>query len=66
LAELLKTGSAEALRDDAVVLDVEIAKQSADTDRHHQKNDQRSANHGIARQDAELPLPAFAVPSSGF
>ena len=44
--------------DNAVVLDVEIAKESAHTNGHRQEDDQRGSNHGIARQ-AEPVFAAF-------
>ena len=39
---------AEALLDNAVVLDVEVAEKSADADGHDQEDDQCGANYGIA------------------
>jgi hypothetical protein len=40
------------LRDDAVVLDVEIAKEAAHADGGHEKNNESGANYGIAGQAA--------------
>src|SRR5215469_16620348 len=45
---------AEALLDDAVVLDVVVRKETGETYRQDQKHDQSGAQHGIAGQAANL------------
>jgi hypothetical protein len=52
----------EALLNNAVVLDVEVAQDSAYAQRSHQENDQRRPNHRVARQ----PAPFLGALGSAF
>ena len=52
----------EALLNNAVVLDIEIAKDAAYAQRSHQENDQRRPNHRVARQ----PAPFLGALGSAF
>jgi len=59
LGRITEHGRAEALRDDAVVLDVEVAKESAQPNRHDEEDNESSSDYRIARQ----ATPSFAVAS---
>ena len=50
LGRITEHGRAEALRDDAVVLDVEVAKESAQPNRHHEEDNESSSDYRVARQ----------------
>ncbi len=68
LGGIAEDRAAEALRNDAVVLDVVVTKESAEANRRHQEDDDRGSNHRVARQPAtgsgrRCPLRSF--PSSG-